>query len=226
MTWLERANMQFNSYAQNTLKRFAHTAALCAFNYRCVQCTHQHLPGNCPRKINPSLPLGCVNCLAEGFPHDGHTANDLRNCKYYIKRSGNDNSAEAGTTQVNQGAASIPIPTQGRTGAKSGNGSATSALEQAGAIPKRATASKITVGRPVQNVIIESVSANNPHIGPAKPGPKSKSKANTKSKTNAAAHNVDGTAMRITQADDTKRDGGINELIRRLTQVLNTFAAQ
>lgn len=68
-------------------QRFAHTATNCSFSYRCVQCTEKHLPNQCPRKSNPKLPLGCVNCLSAKLPHDGHTANDYYHCEYYKKIS-------------------------------------------------------------------------------------------------------------------------------------------
>lgn len=225
-------------------QRFAHTAALCASNYRCVQCTHQHLPGgNCPRKENSSLPLGCVNCLAEGLPHDGHTANDLRNCKYYIKRSGGDGTASAGTTCGTGGSAnSSPSKRDGIKPAneKPANGPASIANTRETATTTRANASTAASGLPAQNVIIESVIANNPHSGPTK----SKSKSNSKSKSGSGAGKgvkVDarkvsaesGTtrgstvaATHVTSANDTKCDGGLNELIRRLTEVLNTFSNQ
>lgn len=66
-------------------QRFSHTATSCGFNYRCVQCTQAHGPGNCPRKTNKKLPIGCVNCLTNNLNHVGHTANDIAHCPYYAK---------------------------------------------------------------------------------------------------------------------------------------------
>lgn len=66
-------------------QRFSHTAASCAFKYRCVQCLQAHGPGNCPRITNKKIPIGCVNCAAAGLNHNNHTANDLKHCQYYGK---------------------------------------------------------------------------------------------------------------------------------------------
>lgn len=66
-------------------QRFGHTATMCNHAYRCVQCITAHEPGGCPRRLNADIPLGCVNCKAMGQPHDGHTANDVQVCHYYIK---------------------------------------------------------------------------------------------------------------------------------------------
>lgn len=67
-------------------QRYQHTAGLCGYVYRCVQCTGNHGPGECPRIGNGNLPVSCVNCEIAGFASVGHTANDFRNCHYYNKK--------------------------------------------------------------------------------------------------------------------------------------------
>lgn len=61
---------------------FGHSARNCNHQYRCVKCTEQHMPGQCPRTINKQIaeqtPPSCVNCNAE------HPAN-FKGCPYYIK---------------------------------------------------------------------------------------------------------------------------------------------
>lgn len=66
-------------------QRYSHTAASCAFKYRCVQCLHSRGPGNCPRQTNKKLPIGCINCSAYGISPTNHTGNDLKNCGYFNK---------------------------------------------------------------------------------------------------------------------------------------------
>lgn len=77
-------------------QRLHHTTGQCNFNYRCVQCTSPHIRGECPRLTNPNLPIGCVNCAEAKLDFKNHTANDLRNCKYY------DNSVEKRQQQSRQ----------------------------------------------------------------------------------------------------------------------------
>lgn len=67
-------------------QRYDHTASNCAFKYRCVQCVGAHLPANCLRNANKSLPIGCINCHSAKLDFTGHTANDHRNCHYFIQR--------------------------------------------------------------------------------------------------------------------------------------------
>lgn len=67
-------------------QRFSHTASQCFFNYRCVQCVNLHDPGCCPRGNNKKLALGCINCQENGFNHNGHTANDFKNCKFFNEK--------------------------------------------------------------------------------------------------------------------------------------------
>lgn len=68
-------------------QRFNHTANQCSYAYRCVQCTGNHGPGVCPRKLNANLPVGCINCKAAKFNQfSGHTANNLRECQFYINQ--------------------------------------------------------------------------------------------------------------------------------------------
>lgn len=61
--------------------RCAHSQSM-FFSYRCVQCLDNHGPGNCPRKANKNLPIGCINCKNAGHTGPAHTANDVRNCKF------------------------------------------------------------------------------------------------------------------------------------------------
>lgn len=73
-------------------QRFHHTANQCNYQYRCVQCVHQHPPGQCQRKTNKQLPLGCVNCKEHKLDFAGHTANNLKACGFYNNQSGNNSN--------------------------------------------------------------------------------------------------------------------------------------
>lgn len=53
---------------------FGHAAMNCGRNYRCVKCTHDHAPGNCP--LEDDQPATCVNCK------QNHPAN-YRKCPKY-----------------------------------------------------------------------------------------------------------------------------------------------
>lgn len=64
-------------------QRFQHTTASCSFNYRCVQCSNHHAPGECPRLKNDKLPLQCCNCVAAGYKNFNHTANNLNKCEFF-----------------------------------------------------------------------------------------------------------------------------------------------
>lgn len=66
-------------------QRYQHSARQCGYVYRCVQCTNNHGPFQCPRISNKSIPVSCVNCIAAGLDHMGHTANNLRECKFYAE---------------------------------------------------------------------------------------------------------------------------------------------
>lgn len=61
---------------------YGHSARNCRHKYRCVKCTTDHQPGNCPRTLNPQLaaetPPSCVNCKED------HPAN-FHGCTYYRK---------------------------------------------------------------------------------------------------------------------------------------------
>lgn len=48
-----------------------------------MQCVVAHQPGQCPRKINKNLPIGCVNCGEHKLNFAGHTANNFRECGYF-----------------------------------------------------------------------------------------------------------------------------------------------
>lgn len=61
-------------------QQYFHTAAGCNHQYRCVKCNAQHRPGECPRTINPELPVKCVNCGGS------HTANNYRECDFYKEK--------------------------------------------------------------------------------------------------------------------------------------------
>lgn len=55
---------------------FGHAASNCGMNYRCVKCTHDHGPGNCPLEDNQ--PATCVNC------NQNHPAS-YRKCPKYVE---------------------------------------------------------------------------------------------------------------------------------------------
>lgn len=61
---------------------FGHSARNCNHKFRCVKCTEDHGPGQCPRTLDPQLvantPAKCVNCKAD------HPAN-FRGCPVYAK---------------------------------------------------------------------------------------------------------------------------------------------
>lgn len=64
-------------------QRFQHSTSSCSFNYRCVQCSNNHGPGECPRIKNTKLPLQCCNCVTAGLKNINHTANDLLKCEFF-----------------------------------------------------------------------------------------------------------------------------------------------
>lgn len=80
-------------------QRYHHTAGLCGYVYRCVQCTGNHGPGQCPRIDNANLPVSCVNCEIAGLVSAGHTANDFRNCHFYNLKVEKQKNESANTTQ-------------------------------------------------------------------------------------------------------------------------------
>lgn len=59
-----------------------HSARNCKHKFRCVKCTSDHGPGQCPRTLDPNIANetspSCVNCNAD------HPAN-YRGCPYYAK---------------------------------------------------------------------------------------------------------------------------------------------
>lgn len=75
-------------------QHFGHSSKNCNRPYRCVKCTENHKPGECPlpekRQHDQELPPTCVNC------GEHHTAN-FRGCKAYIahiKRSHQKSTAQ------------------------------------------------------------------------------------------------------------------------------------
>lgn len=66
-------------------QRYNHTSGQCDFEYRCVQCIDSHQPGACPRAENRAIPIGCINCFDNKLNHLEHTANDLKNCPFFLK---------------------------------------------------------------------------------------------------------------------------------------------
>lgn len=59
---------------------FFHTSGQCYRKYRCVKCDRDHGPGDCPRNLDKSIPLRCVNCGG------AHSANSFGECKYVQER--------------------------------------------------------------------------------------------------------------------------------------------
>lgn len=91
-------------------QRFHHTTGQCHYFYRCVQCASEHEYGQCPRSINCELAVGCINCKQAGFQYLGHTANDLKNCSFFLKTSSN-----RGNTGISSGNGSGLIRVHSRT---------------------------------------------------------------------------------------------------------------
>lgn len=62
-------------------QRFNHSASNCTLAFRCVKCTNEHKPGECPldSSNNKTKPT-CVNCKGE------HTANNARLCPAFRKQ--------------------------------------------------------------------------------------------------------------------------------------------
>lgn len=223
-------------------QRFSHTAALCAYNYRCVQFIQQHQPGQCPRVNDPSITLGCVNCMAAGLEHVGHTSNDLRNCGYHIKRT--QKSDDKGTQETGGGvrvamkrapdaSSIVDVPAIAET---------RHTVRSAVAGDNKNVATNTARHTILQRAdIVEAVRANNPHV---KSGPKPKNIPKTKGgrvdgnnngntpnrKSGPTAGNINvGTgsgSVGGSGGDNMGRDNGIGDLIRLLTQVLNQFTAQ
>lgn len=71
-------------------QRYSHTARQCHFAYRCVKCTSQHLPGQCPRNTNVGIPVACINCHENGLQHVGHSANQYNSCLFLRSKFKND----------------------------------------------------------------------------------------------------------------------------------------
>lgn len=81
-------------------QRYQHTAGQCNFKYRCVQCTADHAPGQCSRKSNNNLPMGCINCKEAGLTQfTGHTANNHSQCAYY-KRNDKSNATNTKSNSI------------------------------------------------------------------------------------------------------------------------------
>lgn len=61
-------------------QRFNHSASSCHLPYRCVKCSNQHEPGQCPLDTSTNkTKLKCANCGGE------HTANDAKRCPAFTK---------------------------------------------------------------------------------------------------------------------------------------------
>lgn len=118
-------------------QRYNHTAGQCRFRYRCVQCIVDHAPGQCPRKQNQNLPLGCVNCHAADTTHTDHTANNYLKCYFYNQ-----------LTKTSKGASiKNPKPNAGHN---------------TGAAKTKTNYQKSSI--PANNNLDEAVSANSPNI--------------------------------------------------------------
>lgn len=121
-------------------QRYNHTAGQCNFKFRCVQCITDHAPGNCPRKQNPNLPLGCINCYAGGVAnHVGHTANNVNDCQFFKNIGNKQKSSTSGNSAMK------------KTTTNSGGTSHGASSSSSGSFDKH-------------NNIEETVVANNPHI--------------------------------------------------------------
>lgn len=61
---------------------FGHSSRNCKHKFRCVKCTEDHAPKQCPRTLDPQLaintPASCVNCKGD------HPAN-FRSCPAFLK---------------------------------------------------------------------------------------------------------------------------------------------
>lgn len=83
-------------------QRMGHMAKNCGLPYRCVKCTSQHLPGQCP-KLKTDKPV-CVNCSKY------HTSN-WRGCEviktYNDKRAKNNRTSNSPTAPVST---HTPVP--------------------------------------------------------------------------------------------------------------------
>lgn len=61
-------------------QRFNHSASSCHLPYRCVKCSNQHEPGQCPLNTSKNkTKLKCANCGG------AHTANDAKQCPAFNK---------------------------------------------------------------------------------------------------------------------------------------------
>lgn len=59
---------------------YFHTASSCHHPYKCFKCNENHEVGNCPRDIDPDLPIRCVNC------NGSHSANNYKECKFFKEK--------------------------------------------------------------------------------------------------------------------------------------------
>lgn len=81
---------------------FGHTSAFCNMKFRCVKCTKEHAPGECPKTDN-ELPI-CVNCSGN------HPAN-FNECRYfreYLEKRTEKNERRKNSTNT---ISYIPAPT-------------------------------------------------------------------------------------------------------------------
>lgn len=81
-------------------QRFAHTANQCFYAYRCVKCSETHLPGNCPRNNNTSIPVSCINCNENCLQHIGHSANQYASCAFYKQKFSTDHKKTTATRTI------------------------------------------------------------------------------------------------------------------------------
>lgn len=165
-------------------QRFAHTASLCAHQFRCVKRVEQHSPGQCPRNKNPTTPPACINCRTAGLQFEGHTANDVRKCAYYnsLKTSGsntppgsdsdkrNKNSSgnalassstcSSSTNQSPNGATSSSIIEPVRANPATNRGSSTSERKPKTGRKKSATSKMVLPLRPLLRPPMELMTLN------------------------------------------------------------------
>lgn len=76
-------------------QRFNHSASNCTLPFRCVKCTNDHKPGECPLDAsdNKTKPT-CVNCKGE------HTANNARICAAFKRQLEIKEQKKKGKTQT------------------------------------------------------------------------------------------------------------------------------
>lgn len=81
-----------------------HSSKNCSLKYRCVKCTDEHKPGECPKKDLPDSVPQCVNCGKEGHPASFRGCEFLMFAeeKYQARKTNSDNKRVEKAQKIHQ----------------------------------------------------------------------------------------------------------------------------